>query len=107
MNGGQSAKDTTHTRHHSLGVHRLTGAKLPRTPQTHHNTVAVHTGEKEPSGQRHHMRNTTHGGGTSVIRCQVAKDTAHTAHQACRSPHRDQVAKDTTHAIQHTERTHR
>ena len=52
------------------------------TAHTQRNTQSKHTGEREPSGPRHHTRNTTHQAGTPVNRSQVAKDTAHTQRNA-------------------------
>ena len=37
----------------------------------------------------------------------MAKDSAHTAHQAGTPVNRSQVANDSAHATQHTERVHK
>ena len=69
-------KNTAHTRQHTGHAHGRRGVKCPRTPQTHHNTASLHTGDQEPSGPGHRTCNTTHGACIPVNRSQVAEDTA-------------------------------
>ena len=71
-------QDTAHAKQHTEQAHRRTGAKLPRTPHTQHNTPSGHTGEQEPSGPGHRRHNTTKRASTPVNRSQEARDTAHT-----------------------------
>ena len=107
MNISQVVKDTAHATQPSGRAHWRTGAKSQRTPHTQHNTPSGHTGEQEPSGQRHRThskpsvqtgqqdssgpghraRNTTHRASTPVNRSQEAKDTAHATQHTKRTPH--------------------
>ena len=74
-------QDTAHAKQHTEQAHRQTGAKWPRTPHTQHNTRSGHTGEREPRGPGHLMRNAPHRAGTPVNRSQVVQDTADTTQQ--------------------------
>ena len=79
------AQDTAQAAQHAERTQRCTGAQLPRTPHTQHNTPSMHTGKQEPSGPGHRTRNTTRRVQTRPNRSQVAQDTADTAQHAGRT----------------------
>ena len=75
------------------------------TAQPQQNAPSEQTGEQEPSGPGHRIRNTTHRAGTPVNRSQVAQDTAHATEYAKRA-HRRTGAKwpRTSHTRNATDR---
>ena len=81
MNRSQLTQDTAHAKQHTEQAHRRTGAKWPRSPDTQHNTLSGHTGDREPRGPGHRTRNAPHRAHTPVNRSQVAQDTADTTQQ--------------------------